>query len=133
MAAVLRIALFGLFLLLMKEGFRLVSAVLFLLDPRSHFPFSYGLVLGVSACTFSVISVGLSFQRSPPSLKLTSLVAFVASVLTVVAAGHPSFCIDISMQLHTIEFFACQRLPRLAIGFGLFSIVVVTFWFVRRP
>jgi hypothetical protein len=117
----------------MKEGFRLASTVLFLLEPASPFAFYYGLVLGISACAFSVISVGLIFQRSPPSLKLASSVVIIAGVLAVVAAGQPSFCGEISMQVHPIEFFACQRLPRLATGFGLFAIVVAAFWFVRRP
>ena len=132
MATVLRLALFGLFLLFMKEGFRLAFTVLFLLEPASPFALSYGLVLGISACLLSVVCVGMIFQRSPLSAKLASLLVIAALVLAAVAAGQPSFCDGLLIQTHVIEFLACQRLSRLAAGFGLFSIVVAGFWFVRR-
>ena len=132
MATVLRFVLFALFLLLMKEGFRLASAVLFLLEPTSPFSLAYGLFLGITSCLLSVICVGMIFQRSPLSAKFAALVGVSALVLAVVAAKPPSFCDGLVIQTHVVELLACQRLSRLATGLGLLSIVVGCFWFTKR-
>ncbi len=127
-----RLALLAAFFVLLKEGMRLAFASLFLLEPESPFPIIYGVVLGVTAILYSFVCVALVFQHALAKFKIIRILIIFALGLIWIAWSTPTACNTLLMQTHPIELLTCQRLPRLSLGFGLFSIFAAVLWSLNR-
>jgi hypothetical protein len=132
MIVVFRLGLLGVFLLLLKEGLRLAFASLFLMEAGSPFPIIYGVVVGIAASAYSVVCVAVAFRPSSTSVKVTGILVMIALALTWATVSAPNACDNLLIQTHAIELLTCQRLPRLSLGFALFSILISSLWFTGR-
>ena len=132
MLVIVRLALVGVFLVLTREGVRLIGHTVFLLEENSPFLRVPGALIGIAALVIAVVCIALACKPNylpRPYLLGTSIFCVL---LFVAALEQMSMCKNLALNVHLLEIYACQRSSSVALGSAIASVLMVTLWMAGR-